>query len=119
MSELNQVLMSKQVIQCVAVARASTLPDCLLLPKLPKESIHLGLPPQKAHQCNHLIMRTTLLKHHVPIPSPLVPIHGILLENRLEHIGCEDLGAIFCQHILQKPPLNLKVSSSRWRKEEN
>ena len=51
------------------------------------ERLRTRLPAQELHQRQHLVLGASLLQHGVAIPPALSAVHGILLEDRVEHVG--------------------------------
>ena len=45
------------------------------------------LATEKLLEREHLVLRTTLFQHHVPVPPSLLAIQGVLLEDTVKHVG--------------------------------
>lgn len=54
--------------------------------QLPVKCITIRFTSKEVLQGLHLILASTLLEHHVSISAPLLAVHGVLLEDRIEHI---------------------------------
>jgi hypothetical protein len=59
--------------------------------KLLIERLRLRLAPQEFLQNLHLLFASTTLEHSVPVPATLLAVHGIGLEDGVEHVGGVDL----------------------------
>ena len=56
------------------------------------ERLSARFPAQKVFEDIHLLLRSTALEHSVSVPSPFLGIHGVVLEDRVEHVGGVHLG---------------------------
>lgn len=54
--------------------------------QLPVKRITIGFTSKEALQGLHLILASTLLEHQVSVSAPLLAVHRVLLEDRMEHI---------------------------------
>ena len=61
-------------------------------PQLLVKRLGARLPPQKLLQDLHLLLGPPALQHRVPIPPALLRVHGIALEDAVEHVCGVDLG---------------------------
>lgn len=62
------------------------------------ECISLRLTAQEFSQSLHLILATALLKNLVAVPTASSLVHGITLEDSVEHVGGVNLGAAEQNH---------------------
>lgn len=62
------------------------------------ECIGLRLTTQEFGQSLHLILATTLLQNLVAVATASGLVHGIALEDGVEHVGGVDLGAVEQNH---------------------
>ena len=60
-------------------------------PQLAIKRIPIRFPAQKPLQRLHLVLAAALLQHQVPVPAALLPVHGVLGEDGVEHVGAVDL----------------------------
>lgn len=65
----------------------------LIQPQLPIERLPARFPPQETLQRLHLLLAPALLQHLMPVPPSLRPVHGVLGEDAVEHVGAVDLAA--------------------------
>jgi hypothetical protein len=58
------------------------------------ERLGLRFPSQKVRQGLHLVLTAAFLQNHVAVPTAFLRIHGIRLEDGVEHVCGIDLGAV-------------------------